>query len=80
MIFNIDFDIRNVWIIMFIVIIFVLFIYIYLERVSRRKKIKHIRFNSNYIQTEPVTIIEYDMYGQPYINGYHVNIQPWNFI
>jgi hypothetical protein len=70
MIFNTDFDIRNIWIIVFIIIIAVLLIYMYLEKVFRRKKTKHIRLYSNYTQTDSVTIVEYDLYGQPYINGY----------
>jgi len=70
MIFNTDFDIRNIWIIVFIIIIAVLLIYMYLEKVFRRNKTKNIRLYSNYTQTDSVTIVEYDLYGQPYINGY----------
>jgi heme/copper-type cytochrome/quinol oxidase subunit 2 len=70
MIFNTNFDIRNIWIIVFIIIIAVLLIYMYVAHIFRRKKTKHIRLYSNYVQTDSVTIVEYDLYGQPYINGY----------
>lgn len=68
--FNTSFDIRNVWTILLIVIIAVLFIYMYVASVFKIKKTKHIRFNSNYTQTDSITIVDYDIYGQPYINGY----------
>lgn len=68
--FDTSFNIRNVWTITFICVVGILLIYIYLARVFRMRKTKHIRFNSNYTQTESVTIVEYDIYGQPYINGY----------
>lgn len=66
--FTTTFDIRNVWIITFIIIILLLIFYICLTRILRKKD--RIRLYSHYSQTEPVTIVEYDMYGQPYINGY----------
>jgi hypothetical protein len=66
--FNTTFDIRNVWIITLISIILVLIFYICLARILRRKY--RIRLYSHYSQTEPITIVEYDQYGQPYINGY----------
>lgn len=68
--FNIIFDIENVWIITMIIVIIVLLAYIYISSIFRRKKNKHIRLYSNYTQTDAVTIVEYDVYGQPYINGY----------
>lgn len=84
--FNTDFDIRNVWNIVFISIICGFIIYIYLRNVFRKKH--YPRVNSNATQTEPVTIVEYDVYGEPYINGYlavlyekpYAEIQPWNYV
>lgn len=64
--FNTSFDITNVWNIVFITIISGLIIYIYLKSVIKKK----IRLYSRDTQTEPVTIVEYDIYGDPYINGY----------
>jgi len=66
--FNTTFDIRNVWVITLIIVILLLVFYICLSRILRKKD--RIRLYSNYSQTEPVTIVEYDMYGQPYVNGY----------
>ena len=66
--FNTTFDIRNIWVIIFIIIILLLLFYICLSRILRRKD--RIRLTSHYSQTEPITIVEYDLYGQPYINGY----------
>lgn len=68
--FNTTFDIRNVWIITLIIIIIVLIFYIFLSHILRKKD--RIRLYSHYTQTEPITIVEYDTYGQPYINGYQV--------
>ncbi len=66
--FNTTFDIRNVWVITLIIIILVLIFYISLSRILRRRD--RIRLYSHYTQTDPITIVEYDAYGQPYINGY----------
>lgn len=66
--FNTNFDIRNIWIIIFIIIIIILIFYIYLKTIFKKKL--RPRLYSNYTQTEPVTIVEYDIYGEPYINGY----------
>jgi hypothetical protein len=67
--FNTNFDIRNIWIIILIIIIMLLLFYICLSRILRQKE--RIRLDSHYSQTEPITIVEYNMYGQPYINGYN---------
>ena len=64
--FNTSFDIRNVWNIVFITTISGLIIYIYLRGIIKKK----IRLYSSDTQTDPVTIVEYDAYGEPYINGY----------
>jgi hypothetical protein len=66
--FNTFFDIRNVWIITMIILICVLIIYIYISSVFRKKG--RARLCSNYTQTDVITIVEYDTYGHPYINGY----------
>jgi hypothetical protein len=66
--FNTTFDIRNVWVITLIIIILLLIFYISLSRILRRRD--RIRLYSHYTQTDPITIVEYDAYGQPYINGY----------
>lgn len=66
--FNTTFDIRNVWVITLIIIILLLIFYIFLSRILRRRD--RIRLYSHYTQTDPITIVEYDAYGQPYINGY----------
>jgi hypothetical protein len=66
--FATDFDIRNIWIMIFIIIIGVLIFYIFMSYKLRRKL--RIRLHSDYSQTDPVHIVEYDVYGQPYINGY----------
>lgn len=66
--FNTDFDIRNIWIMIFIIIIGVLLFYIFISYKLRRKQ--RIRLYSSYTQTDSVHIVEYDIYGQPYINGY----------
>lgn len=84
--FNTNFDIRNIWTIIFIIVILVLVMYMYLKKVFKRKP--RIRLNSRYTQTEPVTIVEYDMYGEPYINGYlavlygkpYTDIPQWNVV
>jgi hypothetical protein len=68
--FNTSFDIRNVWIITMIIVIIVLISYIYISSVFRKRG--HTRLYSNYTQTDDITIVEYNEYGQPFINGYQV--------
>ena len=77
--FNTSFDISNVWNIVFITTISGLIIYIYLRGIIKKK----IRLYSRDTQTEPVTIVEYDVYGEPYINGYlavYTDMQQWNVV
>jgi hypothetical protein len=68
--FNIEFDIENVWIITMIIVIIVLLAYIYISSIFRKNR--HIRRYSNYTQTDDIMIVEYDVYGHSYINGYQV--------
>lgn len=67
--FNTDFDIRNIWTLVLLICLALLMIYLAVSKALRKKA--KIRLISNYTQTETITIVEYDMYGQPYINGYH---------
>ena len=66
--FNTTFDIRNVWIITMIIVIIFLLSYIYISSIFRKKE--KPRLYSNYTQTDVINILEYDEYGQVYINGY----------
>jgi hypothetical protein len=66
--FNTTFDIRNVWIITTIIVIIFLLSYIYISSIFRKKE--NPRIYSNYTQTDLINILDYDEYGQAYINGY----------
>ncbi len=66
--FNTIFDIKNVWIITMIIVIIVLLAYIYISSIFRKKG--RSRLYSNYTQTDDIMIVEYDVYGHSYINGY----------